>query len=226
MSHTTKDFLIGAAIGGILGTTAALMAAPKSGKKIREDICDAYCDISDKTHDAIDNVTKKSKCFIKKMNSNASDLSGKTKNFMDNITEWISHEQDEAEEFNARDLLIGSIAGVVLGATAGLLLAPKSGPELRNEINEAYDNLADKTHDMVNQFSKKEKVAAKKIKTSANKWLSIAQNLVEHITENAQDTGEEVIEKGKEWLDSKNVKDAMDWASLGLRIMQHIKKRG
>ncbi|RDI44307.1 YtxH domain-containing protein [Falsibacillus pallidus] len=34
----TKDFLIGALIGGIVGATTALFLAPKSGKELRDDL--------------------------------------------------------------------------------------------------------------------------------------------------------------------------------------------
>lgn len=36
----TKDFMIGALIGGVVGAFTALMVAPKSGREIREDIND------------------------------------------------------------------------------------------------------------------------------------------------------------------------------------------
>ena len=34
----TKEFIVGAAIGSLLGSVAALLIAPKSGKKLREAI--------------------------------------------------------------------------------------------------------------------------------------------------------------------------------------------
>lgn len=40
---------------------------------------------------------------------------------------------------SAKQILIGTVAGVVAGAVAGILLAPKSGEETRQQIAEATD---------------------------------------------------------------------------------------
>ena len=51
MSHnqmSSKEFIIGATIGSLLGGASAFLLAPKSGKKIRRDICDLYDDLFEK----------------------------------------------------------------------------------------------------------------------------------------------------------------------------------
>lgn len=45
----TKDFLIGALVGGIIGATTALFLAPKSGKELRSNINDQAILLKDKT---------------------------------------------------------------------------------------------------------------------------------------------------------------------------------
>lgn len=45
----TKDFLIGALIGGIVGATTALLLAPKSGRELRQNINDQTYLIKEKT---------------------------------------------------------------------------------------------------------------------------------------------------------------------------------
>lgn len=47
----TKDFLIGTLIGGIVGASAALLFAPKSGKELREDITEGAATAKDKTYE-------------------------------------------------------------------------------------------------------------------------------------------------------------------------------
>lgn len=48
-SINTKDFLIGALIGGIVGATTALFLAPKSGKELRSDINEQAIVLKEKT---------------------------------------------------------------------------------------------------------------------------------------------------------------------------------
>ena len=45
-SSAVQTFMIGALIGGAIGTAFALLYAPKKGKKFREDISDTFDDIS------------------------------------------------------------------------------------------------------------------------------------------------------------------------------------
>ncbi|MEH7124119.1 YtxH domain-containing protein [Bacillus sp. JJ1532] len=54
--------------------------------------------------------------------------------------------QSKSEEnINTKDFLIGALIGGMVGAAAALFLAPKSGKELRNNINEQAVVLKEKT---------------------------------------------------------------------------------
>lgn len=55
------DVWIGAAAGTILGAVAALLLAPKSGKELRKDIADGVHNLSEKTQQATETVSVKSK---------------------------------------------------------------------------------------------------------------------------------------------------------------------
>ncbi len=44
-----KDFLLGALVGGIVGSLTALLLAPKSGKELREDLLEQTKYVRDKT---------------------------------------------------------------------------------------------------------------------------------------------------------------------------------
>jgi gas vesicle protein len=53
---------------------------------------------------------------------------------------------NELEEKNSsKDFFVGAIIGGVIGAAAALLLAPKTGKELRNDLNGQMDTLMNKT---------------------------------------------------------------------------------
>jgi gas vesicle protein len=217
-----KEFVVGAAVGSLLGSVAALLIAPKAGRKLRQDICDAYYNISDKTCD----LAERGKCLAKNVGCQTSNWACKAKSAVDgakkSVKGWIS---DEEEEENSRDLLIGGLVGSVLGAAAGLLLAPKPGEELRQDIVDTYEDVSDKTQEFAHDINKKGKAFAKTARTRANKWLDIAHQLVDDLTDNAQETGEDLFEKAKGLVHNNHIHDAIDWASVGFRLWQGLKSK-
>jgi gas vesicle protein len=225
MSHrTSQDILIGVAVGGLLGTLSALMIAPRSGKNLRKGISEVCCGISNRTQNAVDSMTKQGSCFAKKIGLKSPDLSDKAKEFFDGISKWMNLKKEE--ECHSRDLIIGSIVGITLGAVAGLLLAPKSGIELREEIIDNYNNISEKTSEMTEKLTKNSKAAMEQLKSKTNGWLSILQDVVEQISDKVEESKEDAIEKGQELFNKSKLKNAMDWALLGLRVMERIKKKG
>ena len=75
---------------------------------------------------------------------------------------------DDNRDINSKDFIIGALIGGIVGAAAALFLAPKSGRELRGDINEGAKYLTDKTekfrHTAVEKGSELAEVA--KTKTS------------------------------------------------------------
>lgn len=153
-----KDFLVGAAIGGLLGTAAALLVAPKSGKKMREDlneICNLYCDKS-------------------------VDWSEKAKNTFNGFKHWFQPEEES--DNTVRDLLVGGVTGGILGAITGLLLAPKAGSKIRQDLSDRYQEFVERSGEIANEL-------------------------------------------GKRGGEAKNkVNEIMEWAALGLRLWEGVKK--
>jgi len=75
---------------------------------------------------------------------------------------------------NGKDFLLGAVAGAVVGALAALLLAPKSGRELRGDIVEQYHNVAHKTQEFAQTVSHKSQELAGKAKELAS---AVAEDL-------------------------------------------------
>ncbi|MFD0870099.1 Gas vesicle protein [Chlamydia abortus] len=50
-----------------------------------------------------------------------------------------------SNKMNGKDFLVGAMVGSVIGAVTALLLAPKSGRELRKDIADQAQQLSDKT---------------------------------------------------------------------------------
>lgn len=224
----SREFLIGAAVGSVVGTVAALLMAPKAGKRLRQDLCDAYCDLSDKTHDAMDQVSRKGKSFAKNVGCRTGDWTCRAKSAMEGLSKGVrawSHEDEEEEGECCRDLLVGGLAGGILGAVAGLLLAPKSGDDLRQDIADTYHDVSERTHDMAYDVSKKGKAFAKRARSKTNKWLDLAKQVVEELTEDVEDTTEEWAEQAKHLVNNSRVHDMMDWASLGFRVWKNLKAK-
>lgn len=58
-----------------------------------------------------------------------------------------SHQRDIRNNY-----LKSGLAGVVVGIGAALLLAPKSGKALRGQLTKAYNNISEKSEELVHQF--------------------------------------------------------------------------
>lgn len=222
----SREFLIGAAVGGLVGTAAALLMAPKAGRRLRKDLCDAYCDLSEKTHDVMDQVSRKGKAFARNVGCRTDDWTCRAKSAVEGISKGVKSwgHADEEEEC-CRDLLIGGLAGSILGAVAGLLLAPKPGDELRQDIADTYHDVSERTQDMANYASKRGKAFAKTARSRTNRWLDLAKQVVEELTENVEDTTEEWAEQAKGLVNNSHIHDMMDWASLGFRVWKNLKAK-
>lgn len=62
--NNTKSFIKGAAVGALVGSVAALLLAPKSGKETREDIKKLALDLGDKAEEI---YLKAKKLLVKKI---------------------------------------------------------------------------------------------------------------------------------------------------------------
>lgn len=219
-----KEFIIGAAVGSLLGSVAALLVAPKSGKKLRQEIRDTYCDLSEKAED----LAHKGRKAAYTIGSHTNEWAGKARSAVDDakksVRSWISDEEEEGDH-PAQDFLVGSLVGGILGAVAGLLLAPKSGEELREDLVESYEDVSGRAEDFVHDFTKQGKKFVKKSRSKANKWLDLAKEVVDGLTDEVQDTSEDIVEKAKGLVNNSRIHDVMDWASLGVRLWNGVKAK-
>ncbi|BCB05298.1 YtxH domain-containing protein [Bacillus sp. KH172YL63] len=64
------------------------------------------------------------------------------------MTQQYNQNQNQATDsnnINSKDFIIGTLIGGIVGAATALLLAPKSGKDLRNDINEQAVVIKEKT---------------------------------------------------------------------------------
>ena len=142
----SKDLLIALVAGGVLGAITAFFTAPKAGCRLRQDVCDLYDDMSGRTQDVANTIAKKSRCAIKNVSGQTSDWIDKAKCIIDDVREWVG---PDAHESHLKNWIIGGAIGVAVGAAAGLLLAPKAGNVLRQDLLDTYEDVNERTHDLL-----------------------------------------------------------------------------
>jgi gas vesicle protein len=86
------------------------------------------------------------------------------------------------------DLLIGAAAGTILGAVAALLLAPKSGRELRADIADGVHNLSEKTQQAAETVSTKSKQLAGTLSEKTQQAAQVVSRQTSEWTEKAKET--------------------------------------
>jgi gas vesicle protein len=75
----------------------------------------------------------------------------------------------------SKDVIIGAVAGTVLGAVTALLLAPKSGRELRKDISGGVQQVTEKTQNV-----------AKQIGTQTSEWFGKAKEATSQVVEHVR----------------------------------------
>lgn len=76
------------------------------------------------------------------------------------------------EEAAGKDFLLGALVGGIIGAATALLLAPKTGTELRGTLSEQATTLKDKSADLSQSAKDKTNQLTKKVSDQSNQILS------------------------------------------------------
>lgn len=217
----TKEFLVGAVVGSLLGGVAALLTTPLTGREVREDVCEAYEHLSDKTHEFAD----KGKSLVKDLGCCTDDWACKAKSAL-GCAKTVGKECSlDMEEWTPKELLIGGLVGCAIGAAMGILLAPKSGNKFRKEISDACGGFGEKTQEFADQLAERGKSFAKSTRSNTSKWLSLIQHFVEELTEDVEEKGEKLMSHAKETVNNKRVGELIDWAELGYRVWQGVQSK-
>jgi gas vesicle protein len=82
-----------------------------------------------------------------------------------------------SNKVDGKDFIIGAVVGGLLGAMTALLLAPKSGRELRKDIAEGFETISDKTHQIASTVSEKTSAIAKTAATQTSEWVDKAKEV-------------------------------------------------
>ncbi|ESU30941.1 hypothetical protein G3A_19485 [Bacillus sp. 17376] len=98
----------------------------------------------------------------------------------------VNEQMREDNNNNSRDFVAGAIVGGLAGALAALLLAPKSGKELRGTLNEQTSSLKTKSADLASVAKEK----ASGLKDTVSQQSSMIANKVKDMKNKSGNTSE------------------------------------
>jgi gas vesicle protein len=98
----SKDFMIGALVGGMLGAAAALLLAPKAGKELRSDLNEQAVYLKDKSNEFSHLAREKSSNIVRTVSEQSNQVATKVKDLTSNLRKdmdkWRSKEEENASE--------------------------------------------------------------------------------------------------------------------------------
>jgi len=218
----SKDFLIGAAVGTVIGGITALLVAPQKGEDLRQDIKEAYDDFSEKTQEFTEDIANRGRALANSFGSQVNELAEEAEDAYDSANRAISSAKKRGKKElkdlkNLKDaapdtykgMLIGGALGSALGIATGMLLAPKSGETLRQDIMDVCD-FKNGTKKL---YRDSKSSLGEKVQSGTRQLLDLGNQILSKF-----ETGEEKgAVKSKEILN-----DIAEWASIGIQAFQKI----
>jgi gas vesicle protein len=94
---------------------------------------------------------------------------------------------ESSESGNVGTAITFLLIGLGAGALAGLLLAPKSGKDLRKDIKRGYDDALDTVGDWADDAKDRVRDAGKSVRDAASRGIDAASGLAEDLREAARE---------------------------------------
>ena len=155
--------------------------------------------------------------------------------------------EDDYEDSGAGSFLLGAVIGGVVGAAAALLLAPKSGKEMRDDFSTQAVHLKEKgieistvakdkateitsvAKDKASEYTSVAKDKASELtsvaKDKANEFTSVAKVKTDEVTKSIQEQSEQLVDKVKSMTSKTSVPMDDGTASLeGEEAIEFVKK--
>jgi len=96
--NTGNGMLLGTIVGGAIGAAAALLFAPKSGAKLRQEISEGFHAFCDKTKDIASTVSESTKELVANVKEEAIDLAQHAKESNETIKDSLITTKDELKD--------------------------------------------------------------------------------------------------------------------------------
>lgn len=196
-----KDFVIAAAVGGILGVIAAALISSKTGRHMR------------KEHSFGETI----------------------KSMLPEETRSNLFAEKRSAPIIGNPLVLGGVAGTLLGAITGLLLAPKPGSDVGHIISDTYQQVADITQDLVNNFNNKSQEIAALASSRSADWATKTLDMTDSLVSEARSWAE-IVESAAQKAKAHAVKmkddpeyqhkfgEIMEWAHKAERMAQGVSR--
>ncbi|ADU29936.1 YtxH domain-containing protein [Evansella cellulosilytica] len=123
-------------------------------------------------------------------------------------------------KIDTKDFLIGAVVGGIIGAATAMLYAPKSGKELRSDINEKAVSAKNKTIELKNTAVEK---GSEYGQLAKDQWERLSDK-TQQFKEKATSTGEEVSEDVKSVIKS-GVEDGKELAQEVVNEIEEAKEK-
>lgn len=131
-------------------------------------------------------------------------------NSYDAITHKFESNGQRYPNGSHNSMMTGAAIGAVVCAIAALLLAPKSGKRLREELGDKYEEIYERAEDFIKNVQDKGTNAIDHL----DDWKDVLATLVDHLS-NAKKRGSH----------ASNLDTILDWANLGVQMLQQVKGR-
>jgi gas vesicle protein len=99
----------------------------------------------------------------------------------------------EKSETKKSGLLLGIVIGGAVGAVSALLVAPKSGTEIREDISNKYRSLNDKTQQLAATVGQKSQELADKVSNHTTDLVDKVKETKQNVFNTWQSTKDEVL---------------------------------
>jgi len=102
---------------------------------------------------------------------------------------------NQVKASGSNGLLLGMIIGGAVGAISTLLLAPKTGSEMRETLCNKYSELTEKTGDLVSAIGEKSQKIAHTVGSEASDLLQQAKQSSERVADHVRSAKDDIEQK-------------------------------
>ena len=159
----------------------------------------------------------------------AQDIADGTGNFIKQAKSRLTgHHADESSPY-----WLGGILGALLGGSSAIILTPKSSRVLREYIADSYQNVSDRTWQLINNLNEKGEEIADLLKGQTSVWaersLEITESVTDEVREWAEalrDAASEAQQKaeqfGKNPAYQNKISEVLNWSQKALEIADEV----
>lgn len=109
----------------------------------------------------------------------------------------------ENQNKSCKGFIMGAIVGGIVGAVTALLLAPKSGKEMREDLNTQAEVLKERTLQLKDSAVEK-----------GSEWISLAKEKSTELAKTVNKQSQQVVEKVKDFTQNIKTSNAQDESPL------------